>query len=142
MCCKIFSGHRRHFYQSNLDTVCDSDDQSLARLSVLHVGLQRCIAGHTTRHLQCFDVDGANAFTKFRKLTLPLLLVAVGPLLVASFTFNFNNFNVIYLFNKGGPLHSGADTPVGYTDILISYVYKLAFGGARGSDYGSLLPLQ
>ncbi|MCO5184177.1 MAG: ABC transporter permease subunit [Anaerolineae bacterium] len=82
------------------------------------------------------DVDGANAFTKFRKLTLPLLLVAVGPLLVASFTFNFNNFNVIYLFNKGGPPIPGADTPVGYTDILISYVYKLAFGGARGSDYG------
>jgi ABC-type sugar transport system permease subunit len=82
------------------------------------------------------DVDGANALTKFRKLTLPLLLIAVGPLLVASFTFNFNNFNVIYLFNKGGPPIPGADTPVGYTDILISYVYKLAFGGARGSDYG------
>ncbi|MFN2173221.1 MAG: ABC transporter permease subunit, partial [Candidatus Promineifilaceae bacterium] len=43
------------------------------------------------------DVDGANAWQKFWKLTMPLLLVAVGPLLVASYVFNFNNFNVIYL---------------------------------------------
>jgi ABC-type sugar transport system permease subunit len=82
------------------------------------------------------DVDGAGASAKFRKLTLPLLLIAVGPLLIASFTFNFNNFNVIYLYNEGGPPIAGAPTPVGHTDILISYVYKLAFGGARGADYG------
>ena len=82
------------------------------------------------------DVDGANAWNKFYKLTLPLLLVAVGPLLVASYVFNFNNFNVIYLYNNGGPPIAGAATPVGHTDILISYVYKLAFGGARGADFG------
>lgn len=82
------------------------------------------------------DVDGAGAWTKFSRLTLPLLLVAVGPLLIASFTFNFNNFNVIYLYNEGGPPIAGAPTPVGHTDILISYVFKLAFGGARGADYG------
>ena len=48
-------------------------------------------------------VDGANPWKKFWKITLPLLMVSVGPLLVASFTFNFNNFNLIYLFNAGGP---------------------------------------
>src|SRR5699024_3999042 len=42
-------------------------------------------------------IDGAGAWTTFRKITLPLLMVAVGPLLVASFALNFNNFNVIYL---------------------------------------------
>ena len=31
---------------------------------------------------------------------------------------------------------AGTPTPIGHTDILISYVYKLAFGGARGADYG------
>jgi len=82
------------------------------------------------------DVDGANAWHKFWKLTMPLLLVAVGPLLVASYVFNFNNFNVIFLYNNGGPPIAGAATPVGHTDILISYVYKLAFGGARGADFG------
>jgi ABC-type sugar transport system permease subunit len=82
------------------------------------------------------DVDGANAWQKFWKLTMPLLLVAVGPLLVASYVFNFNNFNVIYLYNSGGPPIAGAPTPVGHTDILISYVYKLAFAGSRGADFG------
>ena len=38
-------------------------------------------------------VDGAGAWQVFRKITLPLLLVAVAPLMIASFAFNFNNFN-------------------------------------------------
>ena len=85
---------------------------------------------------QAAQVDGASPWQRFRLITLPLLLVAVGPLLVASFTFNFNNFNLIYLFNAGGPPMAGTPTPAGHTDILISYVYNLAFSGARGVDYG------
>ena len=81
-------------------------------------------------------VDGANAWQQFRNITLPLLLVAVGPLLIASFVFNFNNFNLIYIFNAGGPPMPGTPTPAGYTDILISYVYNLAFSANRGVDYG------
>ena len=42
-------------------------------------------------------VDGGGALAIFRRVTLPLLLVAVAPLLIASFAFNFNNFNNIYL---------------------------------------------
>jgi ABC-type sugar transport system permease subunit len=82
------------------------------------------------------QVDGASPWQQFRNITLPLLLVAVGPLLVASFTFNFNNFNLIYLFNLGGPPMSGTPTPAGHTDILISYVYNLAFSASRGVNYG------
>ncbi|MCB8977086.1 MAG: ABC transporter permease subunit [Ardenticatenaceae bacterium] len=81
-------------------------------------------------------VDGANAFQSFFKITLPLLLVAVGPLLVASFTFNFNNFNIIFLFIEGGPPIAGSPTRAGHTDILISYVYNLAFAAGRGKEYG------
>jgi ABC-type sugar transport system permease subunit len=82
------------------------------------------------------EVDGANMFQRFRRITLPLLLVAIGPLLVASFIFNFNNFNVIYLFINGGPPIPGAAQQAGYTDILISYVYKMAFAGGRDAQYG------
>ncbi len=83
------------------------------------------------------QVDGASPWQQFWNITLPLLLVAVGPLLVASFTFNFNNFNLIYLFNLGGPPMSGTPTPAGHTDILISYVYNLAFTAGRGGvNYG------
>ena len=82
------------------------------------------------------QVDGASPWQQFWTITLPLLLVSVGPLLIASFTFNFNNFNLIYLFNAGGPPMAGTPTPAGHTDILISYVYNLAFSGSRGVNYG------
>ncbi|MFK7805847.1 MAG: maltose ABC transporter permease MalF [Anaerolineae bacterium] len=82
------------------------------------------------------EVDGANGWQRFSKITLPLLLVAVGPLLVASFTYNFNNFNLIFLFIEGGPPIAGAATRAGHTDILISYVYNLAFAAGRGKEYG------
>ncbi|GAA4984838.1 ABC transporter permease subunit [Kineococcus glutinatus] len=79
-------------------------------------------------------MDGARSFTAFRRITLPLLLVAVAPLLVASFAFNFNNFNVIGLLTEGGPF--APDNPsAGATDILISYTYRLAFGGS-GAQFG------
>ncbi len=81
-------------------------------------------------------VDGANGRQRFWRITLPLLLVAVGPLLIASFTYNFNNFVIIEAFNKGGPPIPGTLTPAGHTDILISYTYRLAFGSGRGADYG------
>lgn len=81
------------------------------------------------------DVDGANAWQRFWNLTLPLLLVSVGPLLIASFVFNFNNFTTIYAFNEGKPPMAGTPTPAGHTDILISYTYRIAFEGGRGSDY-------
>ncbi|MEL6273331.1 MAG: ABC transporter permease subunit, partial [Chloroflexota bacterium] len=81
------------------------------------------------------DVDGAGPFRKFWNLTLPLLLVAIGPLLIASFAFNFNNFTVIQLYNDGRPTID-TDTIAGYTDILITYTYEVAFSSGRGADYG------
>ncbi|WP_430869018.1 ABC transporter permease subunit [Demequina aurantiaca] len=79
--------------------------------------------------------DGASPWQVFRQIKLPLLLVSVAPVLIATFAFNFNNFNVIYLVTGGGPRISGADIPVGHTDILISLVYKVAFTGQQ-RDYG------
>jgi len=73
------------------------------------------------------EIDGANAFQRFRRITFPLLLVAVTPLLIGAFAFNFNNFTVIDLATEGGPPTPGSQTPAGQTDILISYTYKLAF---------------
>ncbi|KMK73232.1 maltose ABC transporter permease [Kocuria rhizophila] len=81
------------------------------------------------------DMDGARGVQKFRSITLPMLMVAVGPLLIASFAMNFNNFNVIYLLTGGGPQDLESTTGVGATDILISFVYKIAFQGGT-NDYG------
>ncbi|MDF2574677.1 MAG: maltose transporter permease [Agromyces sp.] len=80
-------------------------------------------------------VDGAKPWAVFRLIKLPLLLVTVAPLLIASFAFNFNNFNVIYMLTDGGPRDSSAPIPVGFTDLLITMVYKVAFTG-QSRDYG------
>jgi arabinogalactan oligomer/maltooligosaccharide transport system permease protein len=80
-------------------------------------------------------VDGARNWQVFRLVNLPLLLVALTPLLIASFAFNFNNFNNIYLLTGGGPAVEGSNV-AGATDILISYTYKIAFAAGKGNDYG------
>ena len=80
------------------------------------------------------QVDGAKPFHAFRTITFPLLLVALAPLLIASFAFNFNNFTAIFLTTEGGPFPP--DNPrAGATDLLITYTYRIAFGGA-GAQYG------
>jgi arabinogalactan oligomer / maltooligosaccharide transport system permease protein len=80
-------------------------------------------------------VDGGGPLQIFRRVTLPLLLIAVAPLMIASFAFNFNNFNNIYLLTGGGP-YTGTSSIAGSTDILISYTYKLAIASGKGNDYG------
>jgi ABC-type sugar transport system permease subunit len=95
-------------------------------------GALQAIPGELT---EAARVDGASGLQVFRKITLPLLLVAVAPLLIASFAFNFNNFNAIYFLTEGGP-YSAEQSVAGSTDILVSYTYKVAFQTGRGGDYG------
>ncbi|MBN9139384.1 MAG: maltose ABC transporter permease MalF [Micrococcales bacterium] len=80
-------------------------------------------------------MDGARGWGVFRQIKLPLLLSTTAPVLIASFAFNFNNFNLVYLLNNGGPRDTTTSLPVGHTDLLISMVYKVAFTG-QNRDYG------
>lgn len=77
------------------------------------------------------DMDGASRVQKFRFITLPHILFATAPLLIMQYAGNFNNFNLIYLFNEGGPPVRGQNA--GGTDILISWVYSLAFENSQYS---------
>jgi len=81
-------------------------------------------------------VDGAGPWRAFRSIKLPLLLVSIAPLLIASFAFNFNNFNVIYMLTRGWPRFSDTTFDIGSTDLLITMVYKVAFGQGGARDYG------
>ncbi|MFA6236808.1 MAG: ABC transporter permease subunit [Bacteriovorax sp.] len=83
------------------------------------------------------SIEGATAFQNFRYLTLPLVFRAMIPLLIGSFAFNLNNFVGIYLLTGGGPVISNVSTPIGETDILISYTYRLAFEGAQGQNFAT-----
>ncbi|MGI8317036.1 carbohydrate ABC transporter permease [Halobacillus mangrovi] len=75
------------------------------------------------------SLDGASAWDQFRNITLPMILFATAPILITQYTYNFNNFNVIYLFNGGGPAVS--EQNAGGTDILISWVYDLTIASAQ-----------
>jgi arabinogalactan oligomer/maltooligosaccharide transport system permease protein len=101
---------------------------------LISTGALQAIPGELT---ESATIDGATAWQQFRLIKLPLLLVSLAPLLISSFAYNFNNFTIIYLLTGGGP---GGDPTLrldaGGTDILITFVYKLAFGGGVGADYG------
>ena len=70
-------------------------------------------------------IDGANAFQMYKKITLPYMLFVTGPYLLTSFTSNINNFNVIYLLSQGKPLSMELSGNAGYTDLLITWLYKM-----------------
>lgn len=74
------------------------------------------------------EIDGASGGQIFWQIKLPLIFQILSPLLIASFAFNFNNFNLIYLLTKGGPTDVLNGQTAGATDILITYAYKTAFG--------------
>lgn len=69
-------------------------------------------------------VDGANPVQIFMKITLPYMLFITTPYLIATFTGNVNNFNVIYLLSGGDPVTDLSST-AGKTDLLVTWLYKL-----------------
>lgn len=76
-------------------------------------------------------IDGANVWQQYMKITLPYMLFVTGPYLLTSFISNMNNFNVIYLLTAGGPTNanaSGASGSVGYTDLLVTWLFKITTG--------------
>lgn len=94
------------------------------------------------------DIDGASGGQKFKFITLPWVLRATAPIIITTFTFNFNNFGAIYFLTGGGPGYSPGDIPnsvavmgaaPGKTDILISWIYKLSFvGGVKNYNLAAV----
>lgn len=70
-------------------------------------------------------IDGANGLQMFRSITLPYMLFVTGPFLLTQFTGNLNNFNVIYLLTQGGPQSMALSNKAGYTDLLVTWLYKM-----------------
>jgi ABC-type sugar transport system permease subunit len=82
------------------------------------------------------SIDGASPLTVVRKIILPLVMRILSPLVIASFCFNFNNFTLIWGFNSGLPAMADTAVPMGYTDLLISFIYRLGFSSSNAADYG------
>ncbi|WP_338443276.1 maltodextrin ABC transporter permease MdxF [Bacillus spizizenii] len=90
---------------------------------VMVTGVLQAIPGEL---YEAAKIDGATFIQRFRHITFPMILFATAPVMITQYTFNFNNFSIIYLFNEGGPGSAGAGA--GSTDILISWIYKLTTG--------------
>jgi arabinogalactan oligomer/maltooligosaccharide transport system permease protein len=65
------------------------------------------------------SIDGAGAWQKLWKITLPLIRPAMVPAIMLGTIMTFNQFNVIYFISEGGPF--------GRTEILITQAFKLVY---------------
>ena len=70
------------------------------------------------------SIDGASPPRMFYSITLPYMLFVTTPYLITAFVGNINNFNVIYLLTRGGPLVTDY-FQAGKTDLLVTWLYKL-----------------
>lgn len=80
-------------------------------------------------------IAGAKPLTNFFRITAPLIIKPLTPLLISAFAFNFNNFVLISLLTDGRPDYLNTKLPAGQTDILVSYTYRIAFTDA-GANFG------
>jgi len=87
-------------------------------------------------------IDGARPAQQFRYITMPYMLFITAPYLLTSFTGNMNNFNVIYLLTSGGPTNSAASSAagtVGYTDLLVTWLFKITTGAETAYYMASVI---
>jgi arabinogalactan oligomer/maltooligosaccharide transport system permease protein len=70
------------------------------------------------------SIDGASPARMFFSITMPYMIFVTTPYLITAFVGNINNFNVIYLLTRGGPLVTDY-YQAGKTDLLVTWLYKL-----------------
>lgn len=92
-------------------------------------------------YYEAAQIDGANKFQQFLKITLPSLASSSYPLIISSFAMNFNNFGAVYLITEGGPPVLGGSLFAGSTDILASAAYKMSMLFFRYDYAGALAVL-
>lgn len=91
---------------------------------ILLTGLQH-IPGNLYEAAQ---IDGANAFRRFLRITLPLLKPSIFLCFVIGMLNSVTSFDLVYVMTGGGPGRA--------TEILVTYIYKLGFTQTR-FDYAA-----
>jgi multiple sugar transport system permease protein len=64
-------------------------------------------------------MDGATPWEEFRDMTLPLMRNVVMVVTLLTIIWTFRSFSIIWILTRGEPIHR--------TDIVVTYLYKLAF---------------
>jgi multiple sugar transport system permease protein len=70
-------------------------------------------------------LDGANAWQRFKHVTLPMLMPILSVVLTFSILFTFTDFQLIYAITRGGPINA--------THLMATLAFQRAIpGGALG----------
>jgi multiple sugar transport system permease protein len=64
-------------------------------------------------------IDGANAWVRFWKITIPCIRSSILAVLMLGFIYTFKAFDLMFIMTTGGPLNA--------TDVLGTYSYRLSF---------------
>ncbi|MDR1419078.1 MAG: sugar ABC transporter permease [Treponema sp.] len=65
------------------------------------------------------SIDGANAWVRFWKITVPCIRSSIFAVLMLGFIYTFKAFDLMFIMTAGGPLNA--------TDVLGTYSYRLSF---------------
>ena len=83
--------------------------------TIFLAGLQ----GIDNTYYEAARIDGAGAWDRFRRITLPLLKPTILFVVVMSVILSFQVFALVYVMTSGGP--------AGSTSVLVFYLYQQAF---------------
>lgn len=70
-------------------------------------------------YYEAATIDGAGAYQRFRRITLPLLAPVTAFILIYNGIFAFQVFDQVYVLTAGGPANS--------TNVMVLELYKQAF---------------
>ena len=74
-------------------------------------------------YYEAAEVDGASSFARFWHVTLPLLKPVLAVVLLFSTIFTFNDFNIVYVLTRGGPVNT--------THLFATLAYQTGLAGGN-----------
>jgi multiple sugar transport system permease protein len=83
------------------------------------VSLLAGLQGIARELYEAAGIDGANAFQKFRHITIPQLTPIIISIALLDFIWTMQVFPLVWMTTGGGPIYA--------TEVLSTYTYKLAF---------------
>jgi multiple sugar transport system permease protein len=87
-------------------------------------------------YYEAAEIDGANAWNRFRHITLPGIRNMAIVMVTIHVLWTFNNFDFVYLSTGGGPVNA--------TDVLPVYVYRQCWNSytlGYGASIGTIMLL-
>ena len=75
-------------------------------------------------YYEAAEVDGANAWSRFRHITLPMVMPAVMVVTVLNILYGLRVFDIVYALTNGGPGYA--------TDVLMTGIFRAFSQGQYG----------